>query len=448
MKKEFLNLITKFFEHLPFLSKTSIKFGFFLSLLFLGIFFVWGIFAPLNSAAVTQGTIVLSTKTKKMQHLEGGIIEKILVKEGDLVEKGQDLIVLDTTSSSANLELLHNQLKAAIANQIRLLAEEKDLEKLEFYDPIFKNEKDSQAKKIIKTQIKLFNSRLESFKYRLTILNKKIEQLKEQIIGFEFQKQAANEKHKLLREEERLVDIMVHNGHEIKSRLLNLQRQIAEIKGSIGSLIARIAEIKQAINQIELEILDLDKQRKKEISQELKDTEIKINDLRARIISAQDLLNRRTIKSEYKGVVTNLKFFAKGDTIPPHTEIMTIVPQNEKLIIEAKLSLQDIDVVNVGLKAKIKLSAYKTRYSPNLFGKVIYVSPDQIIDPVTRAPYYMIRIEVDDLDENNKYIFNKKEFQFYPGMPTEVYIVIGKRTFFGYLLDPIKNTFRRSFKED
>ncbi|MCP3660458.1 MAG: HlyD family type I secretion periplasmic adaptor subunit [Bacteroidetes bacterium] len=442
------NLITKFIEHFPVLSTRPIFSGLVITFSFLAVFLLWGLLAPINSVAVTEGTIVLTSNTKIIQHLEGGIIKDILIKEGDFVDKGQKLIILDEISSNANLELLANQLRAEIATETRLLAEQNGLNSLKFGTEIFKNKNDLESKKIITTQTNLFNSNLASRTHRINILNQRISQFHEQIIGLEAQKKAAKDQLILLEKEKKIVDIMVHNGQEVQSRLLSLSRQIAETKEYIGSFISKISETKQEISQVELEILDFQTETQKEIALELSETEVQINDLRSRIIAAEDNLDRQVIKAEYAGIVTDLKFFAIGGTIPPHTDIMTVVPQNEKLIVETRLKPQDIDVVHLGLKTQVRLSAFKTRHTPLLTGEVIHVAAYKLIDPVDRLAYYVVRVKVDYLDKNNKYVFKNKELQLYPGMPAEVLIVTGKRTFIAYLLDPIKQTFRRSFKED
>ncbi|MDR0675807.1 MAG: HlyD family type I secretion periplasmic adaptor subunit [Elusimicrobiota bacterium] len=459
---------------LDFLSDEPIKVGIFLLYVFLLLVFIWGYFAKLESASVSSGTVVLDANQKIIQHLEGGIIENIFVKEGDFVEEGQELMALSMISAKSNIKILYGEIISQKANEIRLFAEKEENETLElekkisnsnYYNLLKKylqenenftnisNENNDydyfyQYQEIIKTQENLFNSRKNDLKNKIDIYKNQIEQLKEEIKGLEIQKTSYQNQLILLQEEANLVESLVQEGHETQIRLYALKRNIEELSGNIGNLVASISKAKQAINRCKLDIIDLKNERENEILRELKETQVKINDLDARIMNAEDVFNRIIIKTAYSGIVSDMKFYTIGGVVPPHTDIMTIIPQNDDLIIESKLNPQDIDVVHIGLKAKVNLSAYKSRYIPALFGEVIYVAPDKITDPATKMSYYIIKIKIDESDEKNKKIIQDKNIKLHPGMPAEVFVITGSRTFLQYLTDPLLKSLRRGFREE
>jgi HlyD family secretion protein len=422
------------------ITNNPIIWGVSLLALFILSFCMWGSFAQINSAAVTHGTVALDSNRKIIQHLEGGIIKQILVKDGDFVEKGQLLIELRNTLSKANLDLFEKQLTTYIANKTRLLAEQQNKNILTFENININKE---ETKIIIANQKELFFSRKKTLSGKIDILNKKIEQLNEQINELEIKNQSIKKQLLLIQEEKEIVTNLVLAGNETKPKLLVLQRQEIEFKSTFEEINSNITRLNKAINQTKLEITNLKNEQQNQIAEQLFETQTNIHNLKERIISAKDILNRCKIKSPKSGIIINLKFHTKGGVIPPASEIMTIIPQDDNLIIETNLMPQDIDIVHKGLTAKIRLLAYRSRYTPLVTGKVIYVSPDKITDPMTRMVYYSLRVKI-----NTEELANLKNIELYPGMPAEVLIVTGSRTFFTYLFDPIKKTFRKAFRED
>jgi HlyD family secretion protein len=436
-------IFVKFFDFLSNMSENPIKVGIIFIYIFVFVFFLWGFLAKIDSASVSQGNVILDSNQKIIQHLEGGIIEKIFVKEGDFVKKGQALIALNKISADSNLNILSGELMAEKTNENRLVSE---IEGKNFINR-YKNT-DYKNIEIIETQKKFFESRQMDLNNKINICENQIEQLKEEIKGLEIQKKSTEEQLFLFKKELETVEILVSEGYETETRFLNIKRSIEELNGNIGKYFSEIAKAKQSISKLKLEIFNIKNERKNEILNELKETQKKIIDLDSKITNAKDILDRVIIRTEHDGIVSDMKFYTIGGVIPPHTDIMTIIPQNDDLIIESKISPQDIDNVNIGLKAKVNISAYKSRYVPALFGEVIYVAPDKITDPATKMSYYIIKIKIDHTDIRNKKIIEDKNIKLYPGMPVEVFVITGKRTFFQYLFDPILKTFRRGFREE
>lgn len=395
--------------------KDPIKIGIIIIALFFGFFGIWALSAPIESAAVTQGTIVVHSSNKIIQHLEGGIIKEICVKEGEQVKADQLLMILNKTQPAANLALLQNQLQTQLTTYYRLLAQQRGDEDLVISDPVLQQMDDQALSEIMATEQQLFTNYKQTIGYRTDILQQQIKQLKNEIKGLVAQRAASQEQMRLLESEINIVAKLVDAGHETEPRLFNLKRTKINLKGESGRITAAIAKAEQSISQIKLEILDFKNKTAEEIAEKLKTTNLSINDLRTKLQAAMDVLGRTEIRSPYAGIISDLKFHTIGGVIAPSSEILTIVPNNDELIIETKIDPQDIDVVHSGLKAQIRMLAFKSRSTPMLTGEVIYVSPDQLNDQVTYQPYYLGRIKVD-------YKQYSQSMELYPGMPAEVLI--------------------------
>ncbi len=360
--------------------------------------------------------------------------------EGEKVKAGQPLIKLDPTSAKANLDLLKKEAEALQIKKARLEAEAGGLKQ-----PIFNITSDYNAyfTEIIKGEKKLFAIRKKSLADKIKSLNKKIIQLKQQIIGFKFQKKSAAEQILLIEDEMNSVEKLFKKKMISKSKLIALKKEIAKLKGDKGEYIANIAKTEQGINEIKLEKINLKNQKENEITDQLQNTRKKIADIQEKIIAAQDTLNRTAIIAPQAGIITGLNFHTKGGVIPAGADITNIVPQDDELIIEAKIDPKNIDVVYAGLKARVRLLAYKTKNIPTLSGTVKNISADSFTDKFTGAAYFLAKIKI-----NQKELSRLKEVKLYPGMPGECYIILGSRTFIQYFLSPIADTMRKSFKEN
>lgn len=420
----------------------AIKFTFTIIAITVGFFILWGSLAPLDSATIAPGFVTLSGNHKTIQHLEGGVIDKILVKEGDLVQEEQPLIILNDTSAKARLQMILSQLRAEKAIENRLFAEQNKNLSIDYSDPIF-DLNIPEVQKIIKTQDALFKTRTQSIQGKLEILSQKIIQFKEQIKGLEETKQALESHALITKEQIASMQNLFDKAYAPKSDLLNLKKQSLEMEARLGEIKGNIASINESIIETELQILDFENDNKKEINDVLQKTQSQIADLQEQYQAAQDVFLRTVIKAPKAGVITGLQYHTLGGVITPGAKIMDIIPQNDELIIQAHLMPKDIESIKLGLRAKVQLSAYKSRLVPRVDGEVIYFSADRINDERNEQPYYIARIRIDQksLDKINY------DVKLYPGMPAEVFIVKGERTFLQYLLSPITDSLHRSFKE-
>ena len=411
-----------------------------------GVFFFgvgsWASFAPLESASIASGQVAVDSHRQTIQHLEGGIIEEILVTDGARVEAGEVLVRLSETRARANLDLLTGQFLSAIGTQARLQAERDGLDEIAFFGDLAKSELTTEAQAIVDGQRNLFASRQEYFNGQREIIEQRKLQMNEEIVALEAQQEAERTQLGLIRQEIRSVKELVDKGLERMPRLLALQRAAAEIEGNRGELQGRIAQVQQQIAEMNSQLNDLENQRLREVSEELRETEDRIYDVRQRLSAAEDVMTRTEIVAPRAGTVVNMQFHTPGGVIQAGVPVMDLVPRDDRLVIDAQVNPLDIDVLFEGIKAQVRLSAYSQRTTPILSATLVHLSADAITDVNTGMTYYTARVEVDpgELDD-------LEDVKLIPGMPAEVMLLTGKRTAMEYLLDPITKSIRSGMRE-
>lgn len=424
--------------------RPTLLMGMWMVVIIFGVFGIWSAVAPIKSAAIAAGQVVLDSNRKTIQHLEGGIIAEIYVREGDIVKEGAPLVRLDDTAAKARLDLYRAQSIAARALTSRLLAERDNKTKIEFPDDLLaERESNPIVQENLDSQRRLFKTRRKNLEGKLAVMNQKVEQYKEEIEGLKSQKESATEQIKLLADELGGVRQLYKQKLVPKARLLALERTSSALAGQRGEYIAKISQAQQAIAESEISMINLKNEFLNEVVSDLKDAQVQVANLEEQMRASADTVSRIIIPAPIGGQVTGLKVHTIGGVIAPGEKLLDIVPKDDKLIVEVKLSTQDIDVVRPDLDAQVRLAAYRSRYVPPLHGKVVYVSADSFVEERSGIPYYTARIEI-DLDQ----LKNLENVKLYPGMPTEAMIVTGSRSFLSYLLDPIKQSMNRAFRED
>ncbi len=430
-------------EEVKNIAKKPIKTGLKATMFLLGSFVIWGSIFQIDSTAIATGKIILGENKKIIQHLEGGIIEEILVAEGQEVTQGQVLIKLNETAARANQEVLKKQLISLGASKIRLTAQRDNKETLDFSGLVSHFENNPEVSKILKGEDELFLSRRKSLGEKVDILNQKIKQMNDEIGALQSQLSAVSRRISFARNELRSLKKLYRERIISKSRYLELQKQLAELNGNKGEYLANISKVKQTIAETQMEIINLKTEDKNQVIKDLQETQTKIIDLEERVRATTDILSRTSIIAPQGGIVNGLKFHTKGGVIPPNAEVMELIPQDDELIVEAKINPQDIDVVMNNLPAKVHLSAYRSKIVPALIGRVINVSANSFEDSQTNSSYFLVRVRIDSNE-----LKHLENVRLYPGMPAEVYIVTGSRTFFKYLFDPITAGVRRAIREE
>lgn len=417
-------------------------FGLLVLMIFLGGFGYWSSKASLTSAASATGAVVVETSSKPVQHLEGGIIAQMLVSDGDLVTANQPLIRLDTAQAQSSWALANDQLLQLTARAAKLQAENAGLAEISYPARLYEMGDAVKVAEVIESQNLIFSTKRNSLKSQRDILNERMNQLRSQIQGSAAQVKSTQKQISLLNEELKDVTQLVQKGLARKARQLALERQMASLQGSLGELKSQIARANEAIGEARLQIIDLQNNFKNKVAEELRDVRSSMSSVEKRLSSAQDILKRQVIRAPAAGKVSNLKVFSAGAVIVPGQDLMEIVPQADKLVIDARIQPLDIDVVVSGLPAQIRLSAFKQRTTPTLQGTVRNVSADILNDKRTGQSYYKARIEIDKGE-----LGKVQDLKLYPGMPAEILIVTGQQTLMDYLLSPIKDSFNRALIE-
>jgi len=410
--------------------------------LFFGVFGAWAALAPLESAAVAGGVISVETQRKTVQHLEGGIIRAINVSDGDEVDADEVLIELEETHARATLELLKGRYRAAQALEARLIAERDGLASIAF-PGVLTDADDLDATELIQAQVNIFNGRRASFEGQTAIMEQRIKQIQEEIRGLEGQIAAQAEQLVLTEDEIASNQKLFDEGMSGKSRLRELQRELAEVSGQHSQSVAAIARAEQDIGEARLQMAELRTKLVNEAVQQLGLVQSELFDLSEQIRSAEDVLRRTIIRAPMAGTIVDLKVHTVGGVVTPGQALLDIVPTGDRLIVEAFIHPDDIDVVEVGLPAQVRLTALTQRNLAPLEGRVVTVSADRLTEPRTGADFFLARIV---LDEDPSAALDGE--RLYPGMQAEVMIVTGARTTFDYLSRPIVQSLNRAFREN
>ncbi|HSK41659.1 MAG TPA: HlyD family type I secretion periplasmic adaptor subunit [Arenibaculum sp.] len=422
--------------------RASILAGFVVLAVAFGGFGTWAALAPLDSAAVAPGVVVVDGKRKTIQHLEGGIIDDILVRDGDFVETDEVLVRLSHVRPRATLDLLTGQYRTRLALKARLQAERDGHDRIRFPAQLLDHRDEPELAETLAAQEQVFDARRRAFDGQITILNQRIAQYHDEIAGLEAQIAAEDRMLDLLGQEIADVQHLFDRGNARKPRLLELQRRAAEIEGERGRNRALIARARQQIAEMEQQIIELRHQRLKEVTGELQTIQAEIADQLQRLRDAADVLDRLDIRAPRSGIVVGLNFHTSGGVIGPGEPILDIVPQEDRLLVEARVRPEDIDDIRLGLPAQVRLTAYSARRTPTLDGKVVRVSADRLDEPRTGASYFETLVAIDPAS-----LDRLPEVSLSPGMPAEVLIVTGERTAFDYALSPVTDAINRAFRE-
>ncbi len=416
--------------------------GLFVIALFFGGFGSWAALAPLGSAAIATGVISVEGSRKTIQHFEGGIISQILVKDGDVVKKGDALIVLDNTQAEASLQLVYGRKMVALAELARLEAERDNAASIDFDEWLLSRSEDPNVLKAMESQRNIFEARLLARQGQITILNQKISQLDEEIKGLQNQILSTNEQTKLINLELKDVATLVKKKLAKTTRLRALQRNAAELSGAKSQSVARIAQSRQAIGEIQLQITELQNAVLNEAVADLKNVQAQLFDLEEQERSSRDVLNRTEIVAPTSGVVVSMAVHTAGGVIRSGEPLMELVPMDQALLVQAKVNPSDIDVVHIGASARITFPAFSQRDVSPADGSVINVSADSLTDERTGESYYQALVKIDNLE-----VANINIEQLRPGMQADIMIATGEQTALQYFLKPILTSFNRAMKE-
>lgn len=404
----------------------------------------WAMEAELEGAIVAQGELRVETKSKTVQHYEGGIVGEIFAKNGDSVKAQQILLTLDQTTQEASFSIIDSQLLELKARKARLLAVQTEQTRVNFpADVLARARKDIELETVVEGQRSLFRSQLSSYRQQRAQLGERIAQIiaeieasRARVQGFETQLQSITSE---LETQQTLLD----RGYTTRARIEQFTRERARIQGEIGALKSGESRLKRQIQETQIELTRLREERRRAAIEELRDSEARIVELEQRMILAKDALRKIDIRSPVAGVVEDFQITSPGAVIGAGTPIMTIVPVGDRLILEARIGTNKRDKVRKGTAARVLFPAFNTRTTPELFGEVISISSDRKIDEATGFPYFGVEILLTD-EERAKL---GEENVLVAGMPAEIYIQTESQTPMTYLLKPILDNFEPAFKE-
>ncbi len=421
----------------------SVKSAIRIIIMLLILFIAWGGFAPIESAVVAPGSITVETNRKTVQHLEGGIIAEILVKEGDTVVLGQPLLYLNSTSANSQQQLILGQYITSLASESRLITERDNVDTIKFSKELDEHHDQAKVTELVDGQSKLFLTRRGALQGKIDILEEKIRQYVKQIQSLETQRRELGNQLDIVSDQIESAQELFNKGYGQKPKLLEYKNNLASLKGRHAELEAQIATTKGSISEAKFQIINEKNAFLKDVMDELKEVQQKISGFREQLQASKDVLARTMITAPQSGKVTGLRQHTIGGVISPGAPLMDIIPQNDKLLVEARVQLQDIDVVHETQAAKIMLSVYRSRIAPRVDGKVKYVSADKFTDEKTGVQYYLAHVIIDQKSLKKL----GSEIVLYPGMPAEVFITTGSTTFLKYLLRPLTDAFYRSVRE-
>ncbi|MBL1422351.1 MAG: HlyD family type I secretion periplasmic adaptor subunit [Alphaproteobacteria bacterium] len=425
--------------------KAALRIGFLLIIPFLAILIGWAFFAPLNSAALATGEVALNLERKTVQILDGGTVEAIHVRDGQFINKNDPILTIRDLSKRVELETLINQIVATRALVLRLDAEANANTEIIFdglNDRLLETNLD--IIKIKKLQILLFESRASASDSKIELIKSSKIQVENELVGFFAENSSINKQLEIYKLEFASILSLSKAGAIPINKKRDLEKTIAELEGKSGSLLANIARLKQRIIDSDLQILDISIARKNQILEEYQKNQLILTELESRYITSEDNLKRTIIYAPFSGRILDLQVHNKGAVIASGGKILDIVPQNEELIIDAKLNPNDVELVQNGDAVKVVLTAYKTKKVPKIDGIVLSVAPDVLIDEVTGQRYYKVRIQ---LDEDMIESLNTK-IELRPGMQAQVFFIQGGRTLMDYIISPIVDGAYRAFREE
>jgi len=377
-----------------------------------------------------------------MQHHEGGIVQKIMIKDGDHVSAGQPLIMLDDTQVRAEFDVLNDQYFELKAERARLESELQQKSSIDFPDELARNISIGNARSVLSGQVQQFDLRRAAQVGQRRIISEKIAQLESQISGAEAQERSDEIQRSSILKEAKALESLVDRGVVARPRLLQLQRSAAAFDGQVGELTGSIARSRQAISeQRQLEV-QLDRDRLAQIANDLHTSEVKISEVGPRLASTAERLKRLELRAPYAGRIVSLTVFSTGAVIAPGEKVLDIVPDEETLVVEAQVGVEDIADIHTDAPAEIRLVAYKQRTTPIMHGQISRISADRLTDKRNGLPFYSVEINLNK-DELN----SMPGIKLYPGMPTSVMIPTIERSAFDYLTSPLVSAFDKSFRQ-
>lgn len=409
-----------------------------------GIMGGWAALANIDAGVVAPGLISVESKRQVVQHLEGGIIKEIKVREGQKVEVGDLLFRLEDTTALANRDAVRNQVYAALALEARLVAERDDAPRITFPALLVDHPDDPVVKRVIGDETAQFNDRRASITGQINIINGRVDQLKAEIDGLDRERKSAEQQLYFINDELVGIRDLALKGLVPKSRQSALEREKARLDGVVGRNLADAAKAQNNIGEMNLQATQTRQKFIEEVGAQLLDIRQKLGDMREKLNVTEDVLRRTEIRAPRGGEAQNInqRVFTVGAVVRPGDTLVEIVPQDDELVIEARVQVTDIDNLRTETSTEVRFPAFHSRTTPLILGTLRNVSRDRLVDEQTREPYYLALISVADTD-----VPAELKGRLRPGMPAEIIFNTGERTVMSYLMRPLTDAMTGAFRE-
>lgn len=428
-------------EQLPIDDRQTRRLGYCILFVTFGLFGGWATLAPLDGAVLAPAVVTVKSYRKTVQHLEGGIVRTLNVRDGDLVEAGDILLELDDTQLRAEFEMVRSQLIALLAQESRLRAEQTAHDGA-LPVPDFAAD-DPRSQEAMANEEQIFQARRRSLEGEVSILEKTVVQLEEQIAGLEAMVSSKQELARSYADEIADLRSLLAEGFIDVQRLRDQERQLTRLRSEIAEHRSSIAQARLRISEAGLQILQLNKALASEVAKQLGETHTRVRELRERLLATQSRLERMQLRAPESGMVIGLAIHTIGGVIGAGTPLLDIVPVGAELIVEARIAPVDIDRLAIGRTADIRFSAFKNSTTPVIEGQLTHLSADRLIDTASGEPYYLGRLELTEHGRDSL-----GAMTLLPGMPAEVLINTGERTLLNYLMQPAGDALARSLIEE
>lgn len=428
---------------LPISDSSYRRLGLLILLGALGGFITWALSVTLAVAVVAPGRVSMESSKRTVQHLEGGIVSQILVEDGDRVAAGEPLVVLSDTQLRTQLDIVSDHYLVNRAKEVRLLTEQADGEVLVFPSALV-NSDHPEASEVLTQQRRLFQARRQALRGALDSLEEQTGEMRQRAVDLEQQVGLDARRMRSLSEEANDHRTLYHEGLGNNQRLRDLERQMLELEGRIAEHRSEIASLDSRISDNRLQMSLRQQEYYAQVGEQLGAARSEVTEAREQFIALNDQLTRATITAPVSGTVVASRVRTLGAVIRPGDDILEIVPANDGFVIEARVPNRDIDNITYGQPASIRFSAFNQQLSNAIDGEVIHVSADSFEDEATGARYYRIRVRVTEEGQHDM----TDAMQLLSGMPAEVMIRTGERSFASYIVKPITDMLARAIREE
>ncbi|SLN58012.1 HlyD family type I secretion periplasmic adaptor subunit [Roseisalinus antarcticus] len=408
-----------------------------------GGFGSWAVVAQITGAVIASGRIEVDQNRQVIQHPDGGVVSEIIVDEGDAVEAGDLLIRLDPDELLSELAVIEGQLFEMLARRGRLEAERDGATDL-VVDPLLLEQPEERVGELVQGQRNLFFARRESMAREKEQLGKRRDQIADQIIGIQAQQESLNLQLGFINQELDDQRSLLDRGLAQASRVLALEREAADLSGRAGELAASIAQAEGRITEIDIQLLEIEDNRREEAITRLRDLQFNESELAERRRALLRQLDRLDIRAPVSGIVYGLTVYAPRSVIRAADPVMFLVPQDRPLVITTQVLPTDIDQIHLGQEVALRFSAFDQRRTPELYGKIVTISADAFQDDQTRVSYYRAEIVLND----GEAVRLPEGMTMIPGMPVEAFIRTAERSPMDYLLKPVADYFAKAFREN